>query len=328
MKMTTRPALRRLAVIDAKLRNGSWPNASSLAHELEVTPRTIHRDFEFLRDHVRAPIAFDSHKNGYFYSDTSYRLPYFQVSEGECVALFLAERLLQQYRGTTFASDISNLFRKVVDSLSEPISIDLQHLSEAISARHHNTEPGDAKRFEQLHRAVRAGRRLEITYWTASRDETSRRVVDPYHFASIDGNWYLVAFCHRREEVLMFAPQRIRDLRETGESFERPADFRINEYLDVGFRTCRGNGRLQTVRLLFAPHAARYVRERQWHPTQKLREHADGSLMLTFRVNHLLEVKRWVLSFGNDCEVLTPKELSEQICREVGRMFARANRNA
>jgi predicted DNA-binding transcriptional regulator YafY len=90
MKSAVHPALLRFAVIDEKLRSRSWPNAASLARELEVTPRTIHRDFEFLREQLRAPIAFDPQKNGY-YSDDSYRLPYFQVSEGECVALFLAE---------------------------------------------------------------------------------------------------------------------------------------------------------------------------------------------------------------------------------------------
>src|SRR6516164_10280712 len=86
MKSAVRPALLRFAVIDEKLRSRSWPNASSLARELEVTPRTIHRDFEFLRDQLRAPIVFDSRKNGYYYSDSSYQLPYFPVTEGECVA--------------------------------------------------------------------------------------------------------------------------------------------------------------------------------------------------------------------------------------------------
>ncbi len=208
MKLAVRPALLRLAIIDEKLRTGSWPNASSLARELEVTSRTIHRDIEYLRDQRSAPIAFDPKKNGYHYTEHSYRLPYLSVSEGECVALFLAERLLQQYRGTPFAGDIARLFHKVVNLLTESITINMEHLND-------------------------------------------------------------------------------------------------------------GNGPAQTVRLRFKAHAARYVREKDWHPTQKVRVNGDGSLTLTFRVNHLLEVKRWVLSFGADCEVLAPKELTEQIYSEV-----------
>jgi predicted DNA-binding transcriptional regulator YafY len=115
----------------------------------------------------------------------------------------------------------------------------------------------------------------------------------------------------------MFSPGRIRQLRDTGKTFERPADFRINDYLDVGFRKLRGTGPAQTVRLRFTSHAARYVAEKEWHPTQKLRTHADGSLTVTFRVNHLLEVKRWVLSFGADCQVLGPERLKQQVFQDL-----------
>jgi predicted DNA-binding transcriptional regulator YafY len=121
----------------------------------------------------------------------------------------------------------------------------------------------------------------------------------------------------------MFSPARIREMRQTGKTFEKPGDFRINDYLDVGFRKLRGTGPAQTIRLRFVPKAARYVLEKVWHPTQKLREHRDGKLTLTFRVNHLLEVKRWVLSFGADCEVLGPKELKAEILAVFSDMYAR-----
>jgi predicted DNA-binding transcriptional regulator YafY len=164
---------------------------------------------------------------------------------------------------------------------------------------------------------VREGRRLELVYWTASRDATSRRLVDPYHLVSLEGDWYLVAYCHLREAVRMFAPGRIRSLRETGERFERPADFRVGEYLDQGFRALRGEGPPRRVRVRFSPEAARYVRERRWHPSQRLEERKDGRLVVTLTVGHLLEVKRWVLSYGSACEVLEPAELREEVRAEM-----------
>lgn len=326
MKLAVRPALLRLALIDEKLRAQAWPNASSLARELEVTPRTIHRDIEYLRDQRCAPIAYDPKKNGYYYTESTFRLPYFSLSEGECIALFLAERLLQQYRGTAFASDISRLFQKVVTLLTEPVSINLQHLSEAVSFRQRSAGLGEIAQFERLQRATRDCHRLEIVYWTASRNDICRRVIDPYHLASVDGDWFLVAYCHLREAVRMFAPGRIREVRGTGETFERPADFRINDYLDVGFRKVRGNGPAQTVRLRFPPSVAHLIQEKEWHPTQKLRKRGDGSVTLTFRVNHLLEVKRWVLSFGVECEVLAPGELKATIAAEIQKMIDRGRK--
>ncbi len=136
----------------------------------------------------------------------------------------------------------------------------------------------------------------------------------------MEGDWFLVGYCHLREDVLMFAPSRIRELKETGARFERPPDFRIGDYLDAGFRAVRGSGPPRAVRLRFRPAAARYIRERQWHRTQTLEDEPDGSLILTLRINHTLEVKRLALSWGADCEVLEPAELRDEIKQELNRM--------
>jgi len=112
-------------------------------------------------------------------------------------------------------------------------------------------------------------------------------------------------------------------MRETGERFERPADFRIGEFLDPSFRKMLGSGPLQEVRLRFSPMAARYVRERVWHPTQRLDDQPDGGVVLTLRVNHLVEVKRWAQWWGADCEVQRPKELREEIAGELKTILGR-----
>ncbi len=118
----------------------------------------------------------------------------------------------------------------------------------------------------------------------------------------------------------MFSPARIRSLRETGVTVARPADFRLADYLDVGFRKMRGTGPLQTVYLRFTPVAARFIREKKWHPTQTLEEEADGGVTITIRVNHLVEMKRWVMSFGAECSVIEPKELRQEIANEINLM--------
>ncbi len=273
-----------------------------------------------MRDRLHAPLRFDRAKNGYCYTDRTYCLPPCRFTEGELVAILLAERLLQEYRHTPYAQALGTAFAKITAYLPQTVSIDLAHLAAAYSFRHQAIEAGDADRFAQLDRAIRAGRQLELVYWTASRDQTLRRVVDPYHLASVGGDWFLIAYCHLREDTRMFAPSRIQELRETGKSFERPVDFRIADYLDAGFRAVRGTGPPRTVRLRFAARAARYVRERRWHTTQQMASEPDGSLVMTLAVNHLLEVKRRALSFGADCTVLEPAELREEMAAEIARM--------
>lgn len=317
MKVASRPSLRRLLALDRMLRAGRYPNATSAATELEVHARTIHRDLEFLRDSWGAPLEFCHKRNGYYYRDPDFALPLLRLSEGELLALFLAERVMQQYRDTPYARDLATAFKKLTAALPDEVSLDLSDWDEVYAIRRTVEDTQDAAWFRQLTQAARRGRQLEMVYWTASRDETCRRVVDPYHLVLVDGQWYLVAYCHLREDVRMFVPGRIRALKETGKTFERPAEFRIADYLDTTFRVVRGTGPARRVRLRFSPEAARYVREKVWHPSQQLAEQPNGSLLVTFRLNHWLELKRWALSFGAGCEVLEPRVLREELADEL-----------
>jgi predicted DNA-binding transcriptional regulator YafY len=241
MNIASRPPLRRLLILDRLLRANRYPNARSAARELEVNPRTVHRDLEFLRDSWGAPLEFCHKHNGYYYRDAAFALPLQTLTEGELFALFLAERVLHDYRATPYARDLAAAFRKLTAALPESVTIDLAHWDQVHSFRRSSADLEEAACFHQLAAAVRRGRRLELVYWTASRDDTTRRVVDPYHLVAVDGHWYLVAYCHLREDVRMFAPARVRAVKETGRVFERPADFRIADYLDTTFRVVRGH---------------------------------------------------------------------------------------
>src|SRR4051812_21178840 len=106
MRLASRPPLARMMAIDSAIREGGLPNPTSLARQLEVAPRTVRRDLTYLRDRLHAPVRFDPARNGYVYTEPSYRLPFLQLTEGELVAVLLAERLLRQYRGTPYEQDL------------------------------------------------------------------------------------------------------------------------------------------------------------------------------------------------------------------------------
>jgi predicted DNA-binding transcriptional regulator YafY len=314
MRTATRFPLERIAAIDRAVRAGEYPNAGTIARRFEVSRRTVQRDIEFMRDRLGAPLAFDQRRQGFAYSDPSFRLPEVPMSEGELLALALAERVLRQYRGTPYAADLARAFRKVTDGLSDRVTVDLGLLAESYSFRSTAPEAFDPDVFQGLAVAVRDRRRVVLRYWTASRDEETRRAVDPYHLACVDGHWYLIGHCHARGEVRMFNPTRIRTLEVTEAGFVPPTDFRIDEYLGRSFGVLRGgDGEGHRVRLRFTGEAAKYVPERTWHPSQALEPAADGGVVIGFELGHLREVERWALSWGPDCEVLEPAELRDRV---------------
>lgn len=329
MLTAKRPALRRLWIIDRQLRAKNYPTAVELAREAEVDVKTIRRDLELLRDTYLAPIAFNRARNGWEYTDETYRLPAVIITEGELVALFLASQALQMAPDSTYASDLQRAILKLKEFLPDEVSIHWQTLDQAQSFRQTITTLQDINTFRELADAVLHSQQLRIRYWTASRDTETQRVVDPYHLACVDGGWYLIAYCHERKTIRMFAPGRIRELTRTGETFTRPADFQIADFFDGTFKVVSESSRpVQKVRLRFASSAAKYVREKIWHPSQHLKSNPDGSVVLEMSLRSLIEVRRWVLSWGSECEVLEPAELKADIRREAAAILNQSTHDA
>ena len=186
----------------------------------------------------------------------------------------------------------------------------------------------DPNTFLTLLSAVTARQRLDLRYWSASRDETRWRPVDIYELSLGDDGFYAVGHCHWRAAIRTFAVQRIRSVRETGELFHRPPEFSAKDYFKSSFRVFQGDGDYEVV-LRLRPEAAPRFSEKKWHATQVLERQRDGSLIARLRLSSLMEVKRWIMWWGTDCEVLDPPELRDLILAEATEMLAsRSGRGA
>ena len=75
-----------------------------------------------------------------------------------------------------------------------------------------------------------------------------------------------------------------------------------------------------TVRVRFSPYQARWIRERRYHPSQQNEEQEGGGLIVTLHVAGTAEVKRWVLAYGREAEVLEPAALRAEIAQEVNEL--------
>jgi proteasome accessory factor B len=293
-----------------------------VAFNRPVHERTILRDLDFLRDSLGAPLAFCRKRNGYHYTNPSYAMPLVRLSRGELVALMLTEQLWRSCRGTPFARDVALALEKLVEAAPEEVSVDPAELLSAISVMPGTATPVNPKVFATLAEAVEDRKTLDLDYWSAERGERTRRQVDPYHMALIDGDWFLIGHCHLRGEVRMFAAQRVRAVTLLKEQFERPTEFAAEEYLRGSYRSVRGDGTVYEVRLKFGPKAAARVREKLWHPSQRLEETSDDGVVLCIEVTDLREIRRQVMWWGSDCEVLGPDELKQAVTEEAGRMIA------
>ncbi len=298
--------------IHQTLQTAAFPNASTLAREIEVATKTIHRDIGFMRDRLNLPIEFDPARNGYHYTEEVSAFPTMQITEGELFALVVAEKALQQYRGTSFEKPLLSALKKMEQALPDTISLNLADIGQTISFRTRAEPVLNLEIFDALARAVARRQQLELAYRKPGQGQPEKRLVDPYHLANINGEWFLFAHDHARKDIRTFVPARIQSVKPTGKAFERSQKFSLEKRLQDSFGVHSGEGNHEVV-IHFNPRAADYIREKKWHESQRLRELRGGGVELRMKLSSLVEIERWILSWGGDAKVVKPRELAAAV---------------
>lgn len=260
--LRSRPPLQRMLRIHAAIKAGKHPNSHTLARELEVSIKSIKRDIGFMRDRMGLPLAYDPVKFGYYYSEETGEFPTLQITEGELFALLVAEKAMEQYRGTAFEKRLMSAFRKIADKLPENVSLNLAEWDESISFRTSAVPIFDMDIFNTIARAVAKLEQLEIRYKKPGGSVEESRIIDPYHLANVNGEWFLFAYDHLRKDIRTFAPSRIRNAAKTGRSFTRPSNFSHKKLLSGSFGVLSGT-KAETIVVHFSAAVADYIREKQ-----------------------------------------------------------------
>lgn len=316
----SRPPLERMLRIHDALSDERYPNSNQLGETLEVNPKTIRRDIEFMRDRMNLPIEWDGQKKGYHYTESVEAFPTMKISEGELIALLVAEKALQQYRGTPFEERMVAALRKLEQALPETVSLNLAHLNQTISFKTTAEPVVNLPVMELLFRAAQNREQLRLKYRKPGIRQAEDRIVDPYHVANVNGDWYLFAFDHGRQAIRTFAPVRIVKAEPTGKTFQRPSRFQLDLQLRDSFGIHSREGDYEVV-IQFDEAVSDYIREKRWHPSQVLKELPDDRLELSMRLGSLQEVQRWILGWGGAARVLAPQELVTGVRTAAKRML-------
>jgi proteasome accessory factor B len=237
--------------------------------------------------------------------------PTLLLTEGELFAMLVAEKAVQQYRGTAFEKPLVTAFRKMAAALPETVSLSLRDLDRTVSFRTSAEPIVDVQIFDALAQATARQQQLQMVYRKPGA-KPEQRVVDPYHLANINGEWFLFAYDHLRNDLRTFVPSRIQSVMPTGKKFERPENFSLEKALSGSFGVHSPEGRYD-VTLRFDPEVADYIREKRWHASQTLRELPGGGVELKLKLSSLKEIERWVLGWGGHAHVAAPPELVERV---------------
>ena len=165
---------------------------------------------------------------------------------------------------------------------------------------------------EDLRRAIKAGRQVELHYRNRRNRRLNWRRVHPYGF--LHGHrHYLVAYHvhHKANHVTLFSLPNIEQVRLSDELFERDPGFSLQDFANRSF----GVFQEEPIGVVwrFSPKAARDAADFQFHPDQVLEKQKDGSLIVRFSAGSSLEMAWHLYCWGDQVEVLEPKDLADLV---------------
>jgi len=290
--------------------------AQCLPSDYPKHARTIWRDFEAL-EAAGFPLI-NEQRDGivrWKLMDGFGKLPALGFSPSEMMALTLARRLLEPLEGTNIQASLQSAMAKAQAVDHAPGGLADVHGALAFGLGSHKSYKAHRDTIDRLSQAITTMHTVQMRYFSASRHQTTRREVDPYRLWYTTGALYLVAYCHRRQDVRMFAVERIRTLTLTDHPFQMPLGFNIKDYVQDALGVMRG--RPIHVELRFDKRTAAWVKDRIWHQSQHITPLKSGELNMTLTVANNRELIGWILSFGSGVRVMKPASLKQAVWDEA-----------
>ena len=315
---------RMLAVASILYTRGSGESGvpvSEIAELTGMTTRTIYRDLRALEDELGMPI-FQAGR-GRFGIEKKYFLPPLRLSLPEAVVLFLASRLIARW-SDEYDQAVVSAFTKLADLLPQPIARHVGATMLAVGRADHN-DPF-LRNFAHVAQAWADGRVVEFEYEPGGGADPRKARVRPY-FLEPDAagrSVYLIGFDETVGAMRTYKVERIRSSTLTADRYQIPEEFDPDRWLANSWGIWSSDTTATAeVRLRFDAAVAHRVREAIWHRSQRLVELQDGRIELTVTVAGIVEMRPWILSWGDSVEVLEPPALRIVVAESLGRAAAR-----
>ncbi len=338
----------RLGYIVNRMRVRQDITPTHLAEELNVSERTIYRDLCSLEKGNALQKRY-SRREGRYLLENELNLPPLVLTPSEATALFTAASNPALSRDNFFAPDLRAALNKVARALAPDNGAVLANGGTAPGANeireselrentganatdaqetNHSTHSGEVSpaitldsiqrpTLEIIRRAIRSNHKLSLHHWSSPHSERAQ-VVAPYELrVQKEGeqeHWYLLANSET-QGVRTFKISRVRGVEILADRFRFPRRFSADAYFDRAAQTAADGEEDMRVVVRFTPAVANLALEGRGHQFTGMVREADGALLCTACVSSLVEIAWWVLSYGDQAEVLSPPELREQFAQ-------------
>lgn len=174
--------------------------------------------------------------------------------------------------------------------------------------------------FSELICAIDQKKVLQIAYKGKSKD-IGVRVLSPHKLIHTPISWYLIAWCHDKNDWRSFKLARIQSTRTDCETSYRERDLDLKQYLKGAWYMKKGDAH-HKIKVLFSAQAAQSITEYHFHPSQNI-SHSDDGTVVTWELSHLEEFSSWIMQWAPDFKILEPQELQSIVLSKLQNAVSR-----
>ena len=307
----------RFYKIEMLIRSRECVSFASLLEALEVSPATLKRDLQYLRERMNAPIDYDAMSNGYRFGQQwrgqkQHELPGVWFNEKELHALLTMHQLMS---GLDEDGVLSRHLQPMFDRLTGMLGTDeveARELTKRIKLIATARRRVPSQYFETIGSAVVKRQRLKLRYRKRGKSgqapSVSEREVSPQRLVHYRNTWYLDGWCHSSDGLRRFALDAVEAATLMDEKARTMALKSLEAELDQGYGIFAG-GQTQNATLVFSAEAAQWVAREEWHAAQRSEWLPDGRWQLELPYVDATELLMDLLRHAGEVQVLAPASL-------------------
>ena len=244
-------------------------------------------------------------------------IPDLKLELPEIIALYLIKGEARLYRRTEIEKKVNTVFAKLGAFVPAELVEKIDRIKTLFVSSENFAKDYSGKEdiIDSLTDAMLQQKTSYVKYHSFAQDRISNFAIDPLHFFESQGGLYVFVKATSFDEIRILAVERIQELSLTDNHFEYPDDFGPDEKLNEAFDMIYDDP--IEAKIWISNDQAKYVTERRLIKNQKVFNQDDGSIILEIKTSGWWDLKRWVLSFGSNAEVLEPIALREEIANEI-----------
>jgi len=319
--------IRQWKVLHALESSRHGASIDGLADDLSVTTRTIRRDLAALQE-AGFPLYDERDDDGRVRwridgavlkgLETGFTL-------AEMCALYLSRNLLEAVAGTPFQRDLTNAFARLEKMLSPRMRQFLDRLPSVLVAKPGPRAAGSESSPDVVGRLLEGMLHYRVAtmrYHSVSSARVKDYLIHPYRLVFAQGGLYLLGYVPEYKDIRTFAVDRIKAVSLEKQTFTPKERIGSEVFANsLGVNT----GEPARAEIEFEPRVAPFVRARVWHPSQQVREAANGRIVLSLDVCHDWALRNWILGWGPFARVVSPAALAAEIQADLNAAAARYN---